>query len=92
MTYEQVQRLTTELAAAEATVVKLRTERDTAINNAFRNEHVPIRHLARATGLTTARISKLLGHPYKKRGRPTTPAPPAPAPAPAPHPITQASA
>ena len=55
----------------EALTVAL-DQRDAAIRQAF-TDGWPIGAIAQAAGLTPARISSLLGHPFERVGRPSKP-------------------
>lgn len=61
-----------DLAALREALAGALERRDAAIRQAFADGW-PIGAIAQAANLTPARIASVLGHPFKRVGRPSTP-------------------
>ena len=67
---DELARRANALADSQATVKTLRHERDTAIREAFAAGY-SMKEIAATCHVTVSQISSILGHPHRRRGRPT---------------------
>lgn len=70
MPLQDVTAATLELIARRDAVTEAQRRRDAAIRQAFA-DGIPIGAIARASNLTRARVSSILGHPFERVGRPS---------------------
>ena len=70
MGLEDVAASASGVAALRETLTVALGQRDAAIRQAF-TDGLPIGAIAEAAGLTPARVSSLLGHPFHRVGRPS---------------------